>query len=615
MNQKFSSTIIFTLAIVLAITVFSSQANGAVIQNSQFQYQIDRTAVPSLNEYDLTVIINVSNAQTINVRDGANSPIPYTNGPAADEITVTTDKSEINVELFDLTGSDSLGNIRKADLKDNRVWAYSHGFDDNYFLEQETAVFLERGIPAGFNVVSDWITEPASPFDGDFQYWEFRRLVDAGWAINNHTVAHESGCGANYDRADRKADVLQAQNQLRNLLAGTSRPDYKVIGFTIPCGYEAQFRDYPGIINEIRNNGEDTLLYTDGVFEFPLHMDVTAPFDIETVIRRDSRIDGSGANTAFITGQMNQVSALAKSGNKPLWYTTFSHGEHLFGDNTTVLAESLDYLIVTYGTQGSNEVWIAPTSVVVSYLLVRDLSVILKDGAPLPTPTPSPTPTAIPSACNEIDNGAFDSGTANWQSFGTLEIVNGRSGNGLRVSNGHTSQSISNAQTSDYLFQGYVSFDSPSTSSWNGVGVDYLNSAGVEIGEKSLQLYPNGSGFAKFEIRDTPPAGTASVNVWLFSGSSGARLTFDDIDFVWSNCDPTVPTATPPPSETELPPVPSSTPTATELPGQPGTPQVATPTADPTNPASTPPANPTPAGTAQPPIDLSEFIYLPLLAK
>ncbi len=582
MNLKVSSPVVLLLAFIATILFFASQATGAPIQSTEFQIEIDRSAVPVLNSYDLTLIINVSNAQSISTTDGSGNPISYTAGPAADEITVTTDKTEINVALADLIDTDDLGTIRKADLKDNYLWAYSHGFDDNYFLEEETGVFLSRNIPAGFNIVTDWITDPVDAFGGDFQYWEFKRLVDAGWDINNHTVDHEAGCGAGYDRADRKADVLRAQNQLRDLLAGTTRPDYKVLGFTIPCGFADQIRDYPGVINEIRNNGEDTILYTDGVFNLPIHMDVSPPYDIETVVIRDGRIDGSGANTPFITGQLDQISTLAGEQGKPLWYTTFSHGDHLFGDNTQVLAESLDYLIGTYGTGGTNEVWIAPTSTVISYLQVRDLSVIRKDGALLPTPTPTQAPTAIPAACNELDNPGFESGTASWQSLGTLETVSGRSGTGLQVSNGYTQQNIPVEQLGEFLLQGYVKTDAPATAGWNGVGIDYLNSSGAEIGDKSMQIFPTNNQFVEFQITGTPPAGTTSVNVWLFSGGPNANLIFDDLALAWQGCDPGSPTSTP-----------TAEPNPTEVPPAEGT------------------ATPSPVGTL-PPVDLSVFIYLPI---
>lgn len=382
------------LLIALATNFRLSQAANTV----SLTYNIDRSDIPPLNDNELTLIINTANASEIEISDATNSPIPFKSGPAADEVTVTTTSSQLTVTLTNPVADEQMGAFRKAGLKDNYRWAYSHGFDDNYFLEQETAVFLDRGIPAGFNLVTRWIIDPASPWEGDFQASELNTLIAAGWAINNHATDHENSCHTIYDRVSRKADVLLAQEDLRTLIAASPKPDLLVLGYTVPCGGTAQFNDYPGIIREIRDGQEDTLLYTDGIFQFPFNVDVSPPYDLDAIIKRDSRIDGSGGSAAVLIAEFDKTSQLANESGNPHWYTTFSHGSHLFGSNVAALETMLDYLIDTYGSNGTNEVWIAPTTVVYSYLLVRDKSVVTLVNPPAETTTPSPTSTNIATA-------------------------------------------------------------------------------------------------------------------------------------------------------------------------------------------------------------------------
>ncbi|MFK7803361.1 MAG: polysaccharide deacetylase family protein [Anaerolineae bacterium] len=398
--QIFFLLLAFIIVTGLATTSVAGKTNHAI---TTLEYTIDRTAVPELNYTDLTLIINVSDATAIDVKNGENVSIPYKSGPAADEITLTTTSNRVIVTIDGMTNLTSVGGFRKANLKDNYAWAYSHGFDDNFALDNERQIFLDRNIPATFNVVSEWVEENQF-WEGDFSPAEFAEIVDAGWDINNHTSDHETGdgqsngCSDTLTRAERKADVLAAQAQLESHLANTSRPDYKIIGFAIPCGGSAQWADYPGIIHEIRDNNEADLLYYEGGQGSPVYMTVNPPFDLNRDILRDGRIDGSGAQSIFITNTFDSISSQTQQSGTPIWYTTLSHGEIIFGNNETALAETIDYLINNYGSNGTNEVWIAGTATVYSYLLVRDKSVVTQLQGPELTVTPTSMATSEPTA-------------------------------------------------------------------------------------------------------------------------------------------------------------------------------------------------------------------------
>lgn len=396
---------LFTIGL-FTITVFvfnTASATGAPIN---LRYSIDRSAVPILNYYDLTLIINVSDASSITITDQDSNPIRYKAGPAADEITVTTASDEITVTLDGVTDQQNLGDFRKADLKDNFAWAYSHGFDDNFALDGARQVFLDKNIPATVHVVFDWVRvingwNDAQGRSNDFSPAEFIEVVNAGWDVNNHSVHHEEvlgqqKCFPDWDRADRKNDVLQAQTQIETLFANSSVPDYKIIGYTIPCGGAAQWAHYPDIIHEIRDNRENSLLYYEGGQGNPIvYMSVSPPFDFDREVLRDGRIDGSGGRAEFITTTFQTISTLTQQGDNPIWYTTLSHGAHLFGDNEIELDKMLTHLINTYGSEGTDEVWIAPSATVYSYLLVRDKSVVTQIEGPEITTTPTSIQTPI----------------------------------------------------------------------------------------------------------------------------------------------------------------------------------------------------------------------------
>ena len=220
MNRKIISFSL--LALIISALVFVGSSRSASSQNDTvtFNYTVDRSAVPELYFNDLTLIVNVGDADEIAVLDSNGSSIAYTSGPAADEITFTTSDDLVRVNLTTVTHEFPLGTVRKANLKDNYKWAYSHGFDDNYGLDPTRQVFLDRGVPATYNVVTDWV-EVIPGWPGDFTPAELNEIIAAGWGINNHTLDHETadepnanGCSDSMTREERKADVLATQAQL-----------------------------------------------------------------------------------------------------------------------------------------------------------------------------------------------------------------------------------------------------------------------------------------------------------------------------------------------------------------------------------------------------------------
>ena len=627
-------SLIFAGLFLLTFSLLASANQIFGANQVELAYEVDRSAVPTLNEYDLTYSVDVGDGTNIMVLDDQDQPITHWQDLNSTTITFTTNVTSFHVTVDDVSNPAAIGSISKLSLKDGYLWAYSHGFDDNFWLDSQRQVFLDRNLPATYNLVSEFITE-TDDGPGSFDISEFQEIMDAGWSINNHSTTHEEGCSVFLTQAERRADVLAAQASLNDLIDRSSRPDYNVIGFSIPCGGDIQYEHYPPAVFDIRDNNEATLLYVEGGLDtWPPIMDVTSPIDPNALVVRDGRIDGENGYAEGIIEIFDDLHWRATSElfevNLPYWYTTFSHGSDLFGDNTAALEQTLDYLVATYGTGGTDEVWIAPTDVVYSYLILRDTATVSRVNSPTPSPTPteipietpvetptetpitpepspttipSPTPTVSPVACNEFDNPDFENGLSDWQPFGTLEIVPGRTDNGLAVTNGYASQSISVSQLDGFTFKGYTAINQLDPQSWTGVGVDYLDSAGEEIGEVALQIIPTtANAFDEFEITGTPPEGTASIEVWLFSASTQAQFIIDDLTFEWDTCE--VSTPTPEPTPTEEPPIePTMTPT-------PSVEETATPVS-----TETPAATPTPDSTEEPQSGGSNFIYLPILVR
>lgn len=565
------------LILISIIMLLAAAYQPATTQenNQTIIYTVDRSAVPLLYFNDLTLIVNVGDAQNITLIDENGSAIPFQFGPESDEIIFSTAASTVRLNLEGVQPSATLGEYRKAPLKDNFLWAYSHGFDDNFGLDDTRNAFLERDVPATYNVVADWVAVIPN-WTGDFTPAELDEILDAGWGLNNHTWDHETadledpnaadpgGCSdTSLTYEDRLADVLATQNRLEELIAASSRPDYFVTGFSIPCGGVEQMQDYPVAITEIRESGEKPILFYESGWDFPPYMDVSPPYDLEQDILRDGRIDGPNGQLDEVKAQIDEISNLARNNNTPYWYNSFSHGYTVFGDNTNIMAELLDYLLETYGRDGANEVWIAPSDEIYAYLAVRDKTVITSNSdnnaTPVPTATASATipisPTAPPQ-CNSLINGDFELGLQNWEEAGALNVVSGRTGNGMSLSNGFTTQLVDATADRPFTLSGYFNLeniDAAETGRWVGFGIDYLDDDETKLGDYSLEINSPQSGFVEMSFNAITVPGTTQVRIWVFSSNS-TPFIFDDLTLEWDGCatqiQTPVPTHTPSPIPT-----------------------------------------------------------------
>ncbi len=138
-------------------------------------------------------------------------------------------------------------------------------------------------------------------------------------------------------------------------------------------------------------------------------------------------------------------------------------------------------------------------------------------------------------SCNELSNGNFENGSANWYASTAMSVVNdaARSGQMLRFTNGWVGNKTLRATGGQsYTVSGL--YQSQGSGGWAGFGLDYMNAAGERIGQKVADLAP-GSGFKSFSITDTVPANTTEIRLWIFAGA-GRTLIIDDVTLGRTDC-------------------------------------------------------------------------------
>jgi peptidoglycan/xylan/chitin deacetylase (PgdA/CDA1 family) len=335
-------------------------------------YTIDRSATPDLYHRDLTLIAYVG--QVSNIQVSSDDPVDFHYDPSSGTVTFTAAATVVRFYLDNPTDLPNAGPFTKAPLKYDKKWAWSHGLDDNIFLQPSIQLFADKGWRATLYLIGkdihdtrqeEWVVDAPDVQD----------LLVQGWSIGNHTWDHVCASPWIDDPDFMRGTILNGYNRLQEVVASSSVPHYRPTGFAAPC-----FRDeYHPYIQELKGNGETAVLFNEAGNYFRLivspsageytHADKTAvPFSYEMEIGRDTNIGMGAAGVAAVKGEMDWLAANATS-ERHFWYNTISHGQQ-----ETPLSQVIDYAYHTYGPGGSNEMWVAPADEIYSYLLTRDRS-------------------------------------------------------------------------------------------------------------------------------------------------------------------------------------------------------------------------------------------------
>ena len=366
------------MALLTLLSIRSSHANASVT----LYYTIDRSAVPELTYNDLTLKVEAGDITDAEVSTLNGTPITHTYDSATGYVMFTTDTEQVKVVLNGVADPNSVGNISKATLKDDKKWAWSIGFDDNVFLQPAIDLLNAKGWAGTLFMISEKIDDTREE-DWIIDTPDLHNLLDQGWSVGNHTWAHEC-----FGQFDYQQTILDGYNRLQGIVDNSSKPDYKLISFAAPC-FNGDYHQY---ILDMRDNGQTAVQFNESGNDYMLRVDegqtsdfyangITATaFDFDLAVGRDFRIE---YDLPYVLTQIDWMASHASS-NHHFWYNNLSHG-----NREEEIGQVVNYIYTTYGPDGTDEAWVAPSDVIYSYLLVRDNTVVtLSNGSPPPSNTP-----------------------------------------------------------------------------------------------------------------------------------------------------------------------------------------------------------------------------------
>ena len=340
------------------------------------QWEIDRTAIPRVSVNDITLNVAVGVANAISAVDENGEELPTVYNEPAGVVSITTAGDFIELTFFTETaGNPLIGSYVPATLKNDFEWAWSHGIDDNINLEGSIGQFQKRNWVGTLFLLGERI-EQANSGPNRITAGRVQELMAEGWSIGNHTYAYDD-CEAR--PGEYEQSILDGQEVIDSIIAGSSKPEYSALSLAAPCFLNGF---HPALIS-LRDSGAISLRVNESGDNLPLILDQGAlnqfiedqqvnVFNVDSPVGRDGTIDEGSLDETI-----RRIDWVARHSNneRHLWYNSVSHGEN--EDNRGVearLGGLVEYVYREYGPLGTNEVWVAPSDHIVSYVLVRDFA-------------------------------------------------------------------------------------------------------------------------------------------------------------------------------------------------------------------------------------------------
>jgi hypothetical protein len=170
-----------------------------------------------------------------------------------------------------------------------------------------------------------------------------------------------------------KKTITDGYSKLMEIVSTSSAPTYQVLAFVAPCFVST----YDPVFASLLAEGATTLRFNESQGNPLMNVDgadytsgsVTASAMGAGVVKigRDTTIETAPAKTIATLDWM----AANKGASRHFWLNTLSHGNQELS-----LAQVLDHAYTVYGPGGTDELWMAPSDEIYSYLLVRDSTVI-----------------------------------------------------------------------------------------------------------------------------------------------------------------------------------------------------------------------------------------------
>ncbi len=400
--SKLGACIVVLMGALASLTFLnlSSEPSAYADESENFQkltYTINRSNVPDLYHNDLTLIVNVGAATNVAV-DVNGVEIPSTYNAGTGLVQFTTSADSVNVSVDNQAFDGSIGAVEKAQLKHNKKWAWSHGFDDNSGYKPSIEAFEAKGWKATLFMIAS-VIDPTRQEDWIVDRPDLINYLNEGWAVGSHGYLNLCN-DATVEYQQQAFDILD------DIVALTDVPDYKILSFAVPC---FDISSYGSVIDtliagntvdiEFYESGGDYMRLADSAYVVPKGGsiqsysadDVTANgVELNSVIGRDFRFEGNSFEDRQAVKDLFDWMATHSNENRHFWYNTLAHG-----GNETGAIELLNYLDTNYGPNGTDEVWVAPSSEIYSYILVRDNTTVSLVGSNPTTPTPTPTPIVL----------------------------------------------------------------------------------------------------------------------------------------------------------------------------------------------------------------------------
>lgn len=363
-NSRNTTPESFAVPTVSSISIFDFDELTDPDPTIMLVYEIDKSAVPSISFHDLTYSLFIGNSSDM-LLSSKNETISFEQ--IDDTIQFTTDADTFTLTISNPELVNTLGQINITQLKHDKAWAWSHGFDDNVFLTKSIQAFEARGYRGTLYLILRDVWEDREE-DWTLDEPLLGRLLANGWSVGNHSWGHECNVGS---EAAYEESITLGYDRLFQLVSRSQRPDYKLISFASPC-FDA---NYHPLILQHRDQNRSQVLFNESGGAYLLRVDSGAtepvvseektatPLTRDLPVGRDGNVDVAADS---ILENFDWLSRNATS-SQHLWYNTLSHG-----NNEATIDTILDYLDNNY----KEEVWVAPSDEIYSYLQLRDNVII-----------------------------------------------------------------------------------------------------------------------------------------------------------------------------------------------------------------------------------------------
>ncbi len=331
-------------------------------------FDIDDSGIPDIYWRTVTYQVTIGSSTLVNVYiDGVATSYTHNIATGIVYFAGSGDTARVLVKNPQNVGSFAVG---KAPLKDGKKFAWSHSMDDNVYLDEQIALMTSFGWTGGVNIIAELVNDTRQE-DWIADKPRILELLAMGWAIGNH--GWYSNCAPPGD--DWETDILDGYNRLKSIIAESSVPTYKLIGFAAPCF----LADYDPFIVSHRTNtttevqfnqsgGNGLMIINSGAANYSAAGQSADAVDSDTVkIGRDLGIEVDPADSIAIIDWMNTNSTTTRN----FWYNTLTHG-----NKEAALLQVAQHANDEYGADGTNVIWVASPEEIYSYLLARDNTVL-----------------------------------------------------------------------------------------------------------------------------------------------------------------------------------------------------------------------------------------------